>query len=688
MKPVNINDENSFDPTPKFKSSPIPINFISFNVKDKNCFFCGEKYIETLLCSHYYCKKCLSHYMHYINKIADNNLYLDVRTYTDHEISRTKVSQIIQGDRLGILYFKQIFGGYLHDRNSGLDNDNLNIYNEVIESEKDCKLCEKLLSYTNKQIDYLKLCSECYQISSGWIESTLVKKRISILYLPWWHYKLYCDSCFFSKLIFTSDCQKYCANCYIFYVGCRYCLTTNIIFGPTLKSQCKKCKRISLINSDFDDFLFNNDLICNNLDNLKLIEFENIIKNIDKYFEPENILNSIFREKHSINKIKWIPYSFINVEEITRGGYGIIYKATWLSNNETVILKRFENSKNIGKYFLNELRSLQHCFKEYNDRIIKTYGFTKDPESKDYMLVIKYASEGDLHKYLQKNFTKITWNKQKLILLWQISLGLETIHKAKFMHRDFHSGNVLCDLTDKKKSEKDYQLKVADLGLSQAVDNKSSNNEIYGVMPYIAPEIFKGSKFTKEADIYSLGMIMWELTTGLKPFDNVKHDVRLVYKILDGERPEITEDTPECYANLMKSCWDPDPKERPSIMTIRTMIYSWISKRSYNEMFNKAEAKRMELIQSKEIGPEFVENRHSEAIYISRSLSNIISKCSSISSSKDYSSLEMNFDIDTESSSSSTLSSMIQNSSSFFKKRNIEELDIRIHDNSASSNYF
>ena len=56
-------------------------------------------------------------------------------------------------------------------------------------------------------------------------------------------------------------------------------------------------------------------------------------------------------------------------------------------------------------------------------------------------------------------------------------------------------------------------------------------------------------------------MIMWELTTGCKPFANVEHDYILIYQITNGKRPEITDDTPECFANLMKSCWDPDPKK-------------------------------------------------------------------------------------------------------------------------------
>jgi hypothetical protein len=198
------------------------------------------------------------------------------------------------------------------------------------------------------------------------------------------------------------------------------------------------------------------------------------------------------------------------------------------------------------------------------------------------------------------------------------------------MHRDFHSGNILFDPNNLYKN---YQWKIGDLGLSQAVNNKSSNNDIYGVIPYIAPEIFIGSDFTKEADIYSLGMIMWELTTGCKPFDNVKHDHILIYKIINGERPKITEDTPECYANLMKSCWDSDPKKRPSIKDIRLTFSNWTFRSSNNKIFNQAEAKRKELIQSKKIGPEFAEKRHSEAIYTSRPLSALISKCSSIYSS-------------------------------------------------------
>src|ERR1043166_5784534 len=89
MELVNANDENSFDPTPKLKSSPIPTLFVHFNWNDQKCFHCGNEYTETLFYYQKYCKTCLSRY---ITEITDNNMYLDMSIYTtnlecsDHEM--------------------------------------------------------------------------------------------------------------------------------------------------------------------------------------------------------------------------------------------------------------------------------------------------------------------------------------------------------------------------------------------------------------------------------------------------------------------------------------------------------------------------------------------------------------------------------------------------------------------------
>jgi serine/threonine protein kinase len=170
--------------------------------------------------------------------------------------------------------------------------------------------------------------------------------------------------------------------------------------------------------------------------------------------------------------------------------------------------------------------------------------------------------------------------------------------------------------------------RIGDLGLSRPANDTSLNNEIYGVIPYIAPEIFKGVKFSKESDIYSLGIIMWELTTGCKPFANIEHNINLIYKIIYEKRPEITNDTPNCFANLMKSCWNSDPLKRPSIVEFHNTVRKWHCKVEFEAMFRQAENRRVDLIRSNELGPKFSEKHHPKAIFTSRTLSSLISKSS------------------------------------------------------------
>ena len=82
----------------------------------------------------------------------------------------------------------------------------------------------------------------------------------------------------------------------------------------------------------------------------------------------------------------------------------------------------------------------------------------------------------------------------------------------------------------------------------QVVDKKDNSNKIFGVIPYLAPEVLSRKPYTKESDIYSFGMIMWEHTTGKKPFHDRPHDHPLITDILNGERPQITDDTPKLYS--------------------------------------------------------------------------------------------------------------------------------------------
>jgi len=113
----------------------------------------------------------------------------------------------------------------------------------------------------------------------------------------------------------------------------------------------------------------------------------------------------------------------------------------------------------------------------------------------------------------------------------------------------------------------------------------------YGVLPYIAPEVLQGKEYTKSSDIYSLGIIMWELSNSAtlkrkqryrSPFHDQPYDINLATEIvINGKRPNIDEEhaIPECWLDLMKKCWAPKPEDRPNIEDIMKITDLWNAER-------------------------------------------------------------------------------------------------------------
>ncbi|GES84191.1 kinase-like domain-containing protein [Rhizophagus clarus] len=95
---------------------------------------------------------------------------------------------------------------------------------------------------------------------------------------------------------------------------------------------------------------------------------------------------------------------------------------------------------------------------------------------------------------------------------------------------------------------------------------------IYGNLPYIAPEVINGKEYTYASDIYSIGMLMWEISSGRPPFSNFENDYFLVTRIFNGMRPNIIPNTPSGYKEIMIQCWDADPLKRPNINILHETI--------------------------------------------------------------------------------------------------------------------
>ena len=197
-----------------------------------------------------------------------------------------------------------------------------------------------------------------------------------------------------------------------------------------------------------------------------------------------------------------------------------------------------------------------------------------------------YARDGNLRKFLPK-IIKMNWFN-KLKRLHAIINGLNGIHQQNLIHCDFHDGNIL---------NKDSKTYISDLGLCQPISS-SKKDDIYGVLPFMAPEVLRGKPYTLASDIYSFSMIMWEFTSGVTPFHDRAHDLQLCLSICRGERPENLENTPQCYVDLMEKCWDKDPLKRPSALEVLNIIEKWIYVDKIEDISENLESNIMEFIEA------------------------------------------------------------------------------------------
>ncbi|POG65162.1 kinase-like domain-containing protein, partial [Rhizophagus irregularis DAOM 181602=DAOM 197198] len=180
------------------------------------------------------------------------------------------------------------------------------------------------------------------------------------------------------------------------------------------------------------------------------------------------------------------------------------------------------------------------------------------------IMVLEYAEGGNFNNYLEKNYERFDWFIG-LKVLTNIIGGLNKIHEKQMVHHDFHMGNILF-------MNNNFNACISDMSLYRKIDDDDESN-VYGVIPYVAPEVLKGKPYTQAADIFSFGMIMYVVATGGQPFADCAHDEVLVLNICNGIRPEINEKiAPKCYIDLMKKCWDGNPNNRPNSTEIKEII--------------------------------------------------------------------------------------------------------------------
>ncbi|RIB06901.1 kinase-like domain-containing protein [Gigaspora rosea] len=258
-------------------------------------------------------------------------------------------------------------------------------------------------------------------------------------------------------------------------------------------------------------------------------------------------------------------YRFEDFKLIGEGGFGKVYRATFRNNEISVAIKSFKSNVPI-KEIVKELKLYRKV--DIHSNIIRLLGVTKNKDNTDsssthYMLVLEYADSGTLRSYLQNNFNELSW-KDKINFALQIASAVKYLHTEEIIHRDLHSKNILVH---------DKRIKLTDFGLSKRLDEATNSiPNFFGVLPYVDPQSFNKDRpfrFNKKSDIYSLGVLMWEISSGYPPFQaKPENYFALMINISNGDREIPVEGSPPEYIKIYTECWQHDPESRPDIQHV------------------------------------------------------------------------------------------------------------------------
>jgi len=274
------------------------------------------------------------------------------------------------------------------------------------------------------------------------------------------------------------------------------------------------------------------------------------------------------RRSQAVPMVEFKDLQFSVAEELGKGAGGVVYKVKWFATD--VAVKQLRNIRDISPIAQAELiREANVMVQLRHPNIIQFFGITCD-KGGVFSLVMEYMEKGSLYDILHNRKEELTAPSLHIKLYKDMISGLAYLHSNKILHRDLKSLNVLVT--------KDMQAKLADFGLS-TLKSEITNEEFVGTPRWMAPEqipSYKGGPVchSEKADIYSYGIILWELLSRKVPFSHIHDQGQILSVIKDGHRPEIPNNSPKSFASLISRCWQQQPEQRPSAPEVVTTLNS------------------------------------------------------------------------------------------------------------------
>jgi tRNA A-37 threonylcarbamoyl transferase component Bud32 len=259
-------------------------------------------------------------------------------------------------------------------------------------------------------------------------------------------------------------------------------------------------------------------------------------------------------------------HDLVSEELIGQGGFADVYKGTWCSQHHRVAIKTIritDLNDNVKQNFLDEIATMHNT---RFDHVLGIFGACIEPNY--HALIVEYMSLGSLFDVLKKKEHIRSWEDRWSIAL-QMTKGVNHLHSRSILHRDIKSLNFLMD-----KAIDGYIVKISDFGLAKIRQETSRQTtkrvepaSVTGSLLWIAPELLKLGKPSKASDIYSLGVVLWELATGCVPYEDMDEAI-ISRSVKDGERLAIPDDVPTTFASIISNAWCQEPNKRPTAQAL------------------------------------------------------------------------------------------------------------------------
>ncbi|XP_027768306.1 serine/threonine-protein kinase CTR1-like isoform X2 [Solanum pennellii] len=264
-----------------------------------------------------------------------------------------------------------------------------------------------------------------------------------------------------------------------------------------------------------------------------------------------------------------IPWNDLVLKErIGAGSFGTVHRADWNGSDVAVkILMEQDFHAERYKEFLQEVAIMKRL---RHPNIVLFMGAVTEPPN--LSIVTEYLSRGSLYRLLHKpGAREVLDERRRLCMAYDVAKGMNYLHKRKppVVHRDLKSPNLLVD--------KKYTVKVCDFGLSRLKANTFlSSKSAAGTPEWMAPEVLRDEPSNEKSDIYSFGVILWELATLQQPWSNLNPPQVVAAVGFKGMRLEIPRDLNHPVTTIIEACWVNEPWKRPSFSTIMDMLKSLI----------------------------------------------------------------------------------------------------------------